>query len=69
MIAARGQTVPNLVEVVAKVDLKVLQSLVIHTGATLVGPNPFVGLIHQALLDGKWFCRVPVAPPGFRLAS
>ena len=62
-VAARGHSIPDLVEIALQVRLEILDRLLIHPGRSRIGFDRFVGLLHQPLVDDKWFCCTHPFPP------
>src|ERR1017187_1554144 len=62
-IASRGQSVPELVEIVLEINLKVCDRLPVYSSRSLVGLHLLEGLPDFPLRDVKRLCLGHVAPP------
>ena len=63
MITARRQPVPELVEVVRKISLKVCNRLIVDACRSLVGSNPLVRFPYLPFRNVKWLCSIHAVPP------
>lgn len=53
-VRARGHAIPELVQIVLQIALKVRKAFSIHPGRALIGLDPMVGFPDQLLGDVKW---------------
>lgn len=62
-VAARRQPVPELVEVVRKISLKVCNRLAVYASRPLVGSYPLVGVPYRPLRNSIRLCPIHEDPP------
>jgi len=62
-VAAGRQPIPELVEVVRKISLKVRNRLAVHASRSLVGSDLFVGFPHLPFRNVIRLCSVHEGPP------
>src|SRR5689334_25296328 len=62
-VAAGRQTIPEFVEVVPKISLKVRNRLAVYAGRPLIGSNPLVGFPYLPFRNVVRLCSIHEGPP------
>lgn len=62
-VAARRQPIPELVQVVRKISLKVRNRLAVNTSRSLVGSNPLICFPHLPFRNRIRLCSIHEDPP------
>jgi hypothetical protein len=62
-VAARGQPIPQLIEVVRQVLFELLDRLTVDACRALIDLHSLIGFPHLTFGNGKRLCRIPRDPP------